>query len=445
MSLCSIVSWWYIRSLSGYQPIVAVCCSQPRKETSKFSTQWGVLGHWSWPQFQKQVLYCQVASSHDWSKPTDPKIASGETRDPRLEHVGRIQGFDVSDSFAGDIIWCFAILEIIGSFFADRDETEKNQRLATSETSKLQRYILWSFEKIQIKAFLLQKIQDKACPPDTTKWVLPPQKTVKNKNSKALTIPDFPQNRCSFFQFPRADPLDDSRWGPGTPTLTQTSGNVELQHKTSGTWKKSKHLSSLVTRPWGLSRKAAVHNGTHNRQRDTTPGPPLVLQTHRFGLERVSFHRSNLGCRWCAPSALQEIVTFPRLPGLWSSLPQQPLFVAKWPAHLEAVVPAFAALETAGQTQRFWFMIASQGRRSEGKQPVSLAKYDWRIFSMPTGIHPLSFPHKPCQSAPTKTLPLGILRPSMLARLGLHEKSLRMQCIYKYTKFHVYTQLLNIS
>ena len=71
-------------------------------------------------------------------------------------------------------------------------------------------------------------------------------------------------------------------------------------------------------------------------------------------------------------------------------------------------------------------------------------KYDWRIFSMPTGIHPLSFPHKPCQSAPTKTLPLGILHPSMLARLGLHEKSLRMQCIYKYTKFHVYTQLLNI-
>lgn len=231
-----------------------------------------------------------------------------------LEHVDRIQVFMCPThlrEISSDVLRYF--WEIIGSFFADRDETEKKQRLATSETSKLRRYILWSFEQIQIKAFLLQKIEDKACPPDTTKWVLPPRKPlIKNKNSKALTKSRFRPDRCSFFQFPRADPLDDSRWGPLTPTLTQTSGNVELQHKTSGTWKKCKHLSSRSSLLLGwcsLSRKAAV---PHNRQRDTTPGPPLVLQTHRFGLERVSFHRSNLGCRWCAPSALQETVTFPR-------------------------------------------------------------------------------------------------------------------------------------
>ena len=348
-----------------------------------------------------------------------------------LEHVDRIQVFMCPPhlrEISSDVLRYF--WEIFGSFFADRDETEKNQRLATSETSKLQRYILWSFEQIQInKAFPLQKIEDKACPPDTIKWVFPPQKTVKNKTAKLWQNPDFPQNRYSFFQFPRADPLDDSRWGPGTPTLTQTSGNVELQHKTSGTWKKCKHLSSrssLLLGPEAWAERLRYTQATSVTQ---LRAPHSSCRLTALAWKECLFSQVTSWMQMMCPQCPPRNSDFSTAnPGLWSSLPQQPLFVAEWPAHLEAVVPAFAALETAGQTQRFWFMIASQGRRSEGKQPVSLAKYDWRIFSMPTGIHPLSFPHKPCQCWRAWD---SMKNPS--------------ECIYKYTKLHVYTQLLNIS
>ena len=99
--------------------------------------------------------------------------------------------------------------------------------------------------------------------------------------------------------------------------------------------------------------------------------------------------------------------------------------------------PSFCSLRNC-RAERFWFMIANQGRRSEGKQPVSLPKYG-RILSMPTGWCCAVLPTYTMPISTYQNIPTGYPPPVNAGALGAPWKILS-EGIYKCR----YTQITNI-